>query len=466
MNPKLKFALIRRYSDHGFAMPIAMALGFIMILIAATMIMRSQGDQLTASAQKATTDSLNVAETGVTRVQSLLNRLPKMAEKPKSDWVAEYNRLSGINNCLSNTQDDNLISNINNWITLDSSDPNKGEIKILDYTYANGVGKLKIAGRARSENGSVNSSVDNADSYLEVQIPVVTLNDPSIPGLWAKTFDMGNNDVSGNVLVAGCSVPSSGISTDNIITGSGTLSANPSLEYPALPNLPSSPIVISGGITSTDIPNSKGCIYDNDGYVLDENGVRVSTATTTCTNSLEVKIGKFTLPRASDTADASGVYHYLIGKNSQGNSISLKGGEKLEITAGQKVRFYLQGNINMGGQSQIIHNGSPPTNFQIYGSDGGTHYRIAGDTNTYTTTSIMLSGNTSANMFIYAPEATVGVNGGGNVPSTITGSVWAKGWNGSSANQLIITQSAAWTDLPLEKPKRIGTINSWQRASN
>ena len=172
------------------------------------------------------------------------------------------------------------------------------------------------------------------------------------------------------------------------------------------------------------------------------------------------------MPRGTDTPDGDGVYHYLVGKDSHGNSISLKGGEKLEITAGRKVRFYLQGNIDMGGQSQIIHIGSPPTNFQIYGSNGGTHYKTAGDTNIYTTTSIMLSGNTSASMFIYAPEATVGVNGGGNVPSTITGSVWAKTWNGSSANQLIITQSAAWTGLPLDKPKRIDSVSSWQRVSN
>ncbi|HEY9782431.1 MAG TPA: hypothetical protein V6D09_20100 [Leptolyngbyaceae cyanobacterium] len=64
MNTKLKSALIRRTTEQGFVMPIAIGLGLIIILIGATMIMRSHGDQLTASAQKATTDSLNVAETG------------------------------------------------------------------------------------------------------------------------------------------------------------------------------------------------------------------------------------------------------------------------------------------------------------------------------------------------------------------------------------------------------------------
>jgi hypothetical protein len=401
-------------------------------------------------------------------VQSLLKRFPKIAEKPKSDWAVEYNRLSGINTCLSNTQDSDLMSNINNWITLDSSDLKKGEIKILDYTYdtAGSIGTLKVAGRARSESGNATASVDNAETYLEVKIPVVTLQNPPIPGLWSKNFTMGNNDVSGNVLVAGCSIPSGITQADNIVLGSGTLTANPSLEYPALPNLPSSPIIISGGITSTDIPNDRDCIYDANGYVLNELGIRVIPETTTCTNSDKVKIGKFTLPRGTDIPDADGIYHYLIRKDPHGNSISLKGGEQVEITAGKKVRFYLQGNIDMGGRSQLIHTGSPSTNFQIYGSNGGLHYKTAGDTNTYTTSSIMLSGNTSANMFVYVPEATVGVNGGGDVPSTITGSVWAKSWNGSSANQLIITQSADWTDLPLKKPTKIGSISFWQRASN
>lgn len=52
MNKKLKVALKRRASEQGFALPIALGLGFVMLLIGATMIMRSQGDQVTASAQK------------------------------------------------------------------------------------------------------------------------------------------------------------------------------------------------------------------------------------------------------------------------------------------------------------------------------------------------------------------------------------------------------------------------------
>lgn len=499
MIKRLRIAFKNSSSQQGFAIPIAVGMGLIMILIGTTMVMRSQGDEVTASAQKATADSFNVAELGVTRVQSLIKRFPKMAEKSKSEWAAEYNRLSALNTCLSNTQDSDLTNNINTWINVDSSDPKKGEIKILDYTYSGNVGTLKIAGRARSESGSATTSIDNANTYLVVEIPVVTLENLPVPGLWAKDFTMGNNDVKGNVLVTGCSIPA-GITAANIVAGSGSLTANPSVEYPPLPALPA--VCPSGtattpcyqvfkqnnavydptatnadAITNTYVKDNgtkeTECLKDSQGYVVTEdnkgNLVRVQEKgnyVTGCTDSSHyATTTSLTFPRANDKAGSDGVYRYLIAANSN-NSIELKGGNKIKITDGEKVVFYLQGNIDISGQSQIIHTGSPPTNFQIYGSDGGRHYRTTSDANTYTTSSIMLSGNTSANMFLYAPEATAGVNGGGNVTSTITGSVWVKAWDGSNANQLVVTQTAAWINLPLDKPKRVSSIRSWKRASN
>ncbi len=77
MNIKLKIALRRRSSEQGFAIPIAMGLGLFMILIGATMIMRSQGDQVTASAQKGAAQSLAVTEGGVSRSLSTLNQFNK-----------------------------------------------------------------------------------------------------------------------------------------------------------------------------------------------------------------------------------------------------------------------------------------------------------------------------------------------------------------------------------------------------
>ena len=74
MSPKLKIALIRRCSNRGFAMPVAIGLGLVILLIAATLIMRSQGDRVTASAQKATAQGLAIAEGGLSRTLAKLNQ--------------------------------------------------------------------------------------------------------------------------------------------------------------------------------------------------------------------------------------------------------------------------------------------------------------------------------------------------------------------------------------------------------
>lgn len=53
MNRNIKTVLTRR-TDQGFALPVAMGTGLVMLLVGATLIGRSQGDQITASARKGT----------------------------------------------------------------------------------------------------------------------------------------------------------------------------------------------------------------------------------------------------------------------------------------------------------------------------------------------------------------------------------------------------------------------------
>lgn len=74
MHRKLKAALRCRSSDRGFALPVAVGMGLIMLLVAATMIVRSQGGQVTASARKRTGASLAVAEGGIARTLAQLTQ--------------------------------------------------------------------------------------------------------------------------------------------------------------------------------------------------------------------------------------------------------------------------------------------------------------------------------------------------------------------------------------------------------
>ncbi|MEB3150976.1 MAG: hypothetical protein VKL60_18400, partial [Sphaerospermopsis sp.] len=61
LHTRLKMALLLHSRESGFAMVIAVSLGLIMILVGLTMTMRSQGDQITASQQKATDQALAAA---------------------------------------------------------------------------------------------------------------------------------------------------------------------------------------------------------------------------------------------------------------------------------------------------------------------------------------------------------------------------------------------------------------------
>jgi len=54
----------RSQNEQGFAIPVAVGIGLITILVATTMMLRSQDDQVTALAQKQTAQSLGIAEGG------------------------------------------------------------------------------------------------------------------------------------------------------------------------------------------------------------------------------------------------------------------------------------------------------------------------------------------------------------------------------------------------------------------
>ena len=62
--------------EQGFALPAAIGIGLIVMLVGVTTIVRSQADRSTAIAQKATADSLGVSEAGVTRILALLKKYP------------------------------------------------------------------------------------------------------------------------------------------------------------------------------------------------------------------------------------------------------------------------------------------------------------------------------------------------------------------------------------------------------
>lgn len=446
MNTKLKIALIRRSSEQGFALPIAMGMGLIMILIAATMIMRSQGDQVTASTQKATNRGLSAAETGITRYQSLINNNRVIAVYPLTGTLSWTNASSipGITSCSGGGATPVKNASTTAWQNVSDSDPSLGQYRLVSYTYtptvgvAPGIGQLTVEGRVnQSGSGSTaTTSLGTATTQLQVNIPVQQgdINKTPVPGAWFKeggmedaTTGKAEKTVKGNVLLSDCSVKPAAnayqamtgnppVPYTDPTTGQPYKTTTANINFPDLPTKPTIP-------TS----NLLGTINSN---------ITLPDLTTS-------------LKDIPTTVDGITAYRYSITAINKGNIV---------ITPGQKVIFYLDGNIDKG--VDIKHDctgvsGCEPTDFQVYG------YAANGQ--------ICLNGNNALQAFVFAPTYSAGVTGSGN----IQGSVWAKDFGkisncGSNNASIVVTQDADWNTLlslglKFNLPPVISSASSWQR---
>jgi len=480
MNRKWKPTLQKRSSDQGFALPVAVGMGLIMILVGTTMILRSQDDQVTASAQKATARGLGAAETGITRYQTLINNNRLIALYNRTGTVSWTNASSipGFTTCTSSPT---LVSDdaMTDWQDVDppnsdtgyAGDPIKGQYRLVDYTYgptqgvAPGTGQLTVEGRVNQSGSSSTATQDvgTATTRLQVNIPVQQgdLNSVPIPGAFVKNGGTGKNTIQGNVLLSDCSASVGDVKiAKDPATEQPYLDPNTGKPYKAqhtsatFPSLPTSPTIITS-------PNNQNL------------GTLSSKST-------------LTLPRSGDKAtdsngavDPNGVYRYSVTSIDDGNII---------ITPGKKVTFYLAGSISKkGGDIQhtcvgftsedsnnngvldtgedknsdgILDTTCKPTNFQIFGfAPVGTP-----------TPEICLNGNDFLEAFIFAPNYQAGVAGGGGGKGGFKGSIWVNDWSnsegcGSETSNVVVVQTATWTDLGLipRMPPQIASTSSWQR---
>jgi len=507
MNKKLKVVLTRRRSsEQGFALPIALGLGFVMLLIAATMIMRSQGDQVTASAQKATSRGLSAAETGITRYQSLINsnRVIAMYRDcvgtrnasgvcPDTGTTISWSNattIPGIISCSGGGGATPVIKNASTtWQDVDppitatgyAGDPSKGQYRLVSYIYpapgttgtvgtAPGIGQLKVEGRVNG-GSTATAGAGTATTQLQVNIPVQQGNSRTIPvpGLWFNTGNLGpnvgnGNTINGNLLYTGGCNPDSVGGTVN-----GTRTPAPGLKFPDLPTPPAS---FSASNTLGNITSALTLPRNTDSYVEKIiNGYKVR------------------------------VYEYKV------TSINLQNkGDTITITPGKRVTFYLEGNISTGGQGEFRHScsgyvspgpltpysttstasttpdfpipatysanawneGCKPTNVQVfgYGKNNLTGTSISNP-------QICLNGNGFLEAFILGPTYKAGVAGAG-ASGGFTGSIWVNEWSnggscGSNTSHVVVDQTTTWDELiPLgltinNLPPTTAPVSSWQR---
>jgi hypothetical protein len=437
MHPKLKFNLIHRYQERGFAMPVAMSMGLIILLIAATLISRSQSDRVTAMVQKNTAQSLTVAEGGVARSLSKLKSLNngaylQLSYDPLNTAVSPAKTYLGPDG-IPNSGDEETTA-VNQWLNPPTVAPcaTTGTLPSGLTSDSLGSGSYTIkAYRYRDPDGIPNSGDEvgtllvegqQGDAKSQVQVSVAIARNAvssSFPGLYgSNSINLGNNDVlkvagqtgsAANVICKNCTVPTAQCSAGQP-TATGLASAvgkgpNSNIDGGILIGDPQIPPVPTAPTTACSSTSGANC------------RITLSSAISSST----------TLPRSTDVTNrtswsipANTPYHYVI------SSIDLSGNETLTVnTSNAPVYLYVTGNVSMSGNAGIAHTGTPDR-LRLYGNPA--------DNNNSNDQSITINGGSSAtNIFIYAPDATVGINGGSSDPD-ILGAVWAKTWNGSSSN--------------------------------
>jgi hypothetical protein len=422
----------RKSVQAGFALPLALGLGLVMIIVAASIIGRSQSDRMTTNSQREINRALSISEAGVIRFQSFLDRHKLLATKDLNLWSNTLDLLPSaqagcrlINPTLARQQTD--LFKDHRWIDLDASDLRKGRYQVVDYKYQNGIGKLTLAGEIDSYNNAQNT----AKNTLTVDIPIGSESAKiAPPALWANTFNLNpNQKIIGQIQGVTCpQLPSvdpdgiAGIDLSNIALISGV----PSGEIIADP--------------FTAIPTAK---------------VAPNTAT-----SLPAITSSIVLPRpsSSDLPDAKNEYHYLvdIDNASSKHSIKLQDLDRIELNLlpGQKVNLYLKGNIDLAGSQTINVNATHP-NLRIYGSPQ--------------TISLTIKDTASITAFIHAPfaDAKSIISSPANPTRNITGAVWVNSWDSrTSLNELPIIQMGNWSDFGIEKleqPSQVNPISYWHR---
>jgi hypothetical protein len=569
MNNLLCLVLISN-KQKGFALPLALLIGLILMATGITMIMRAQGDQSKVVAQKARADGLTSSESGVTRVQDLLNSVRVMATVDSNctsgdcweraevmtnlspDLQKALKELATVTACsnpnASNPPNAAATAKINElislsngeWVDLNPRDnsSDKRLYRVVKYDYTEvppptsstapqimGWGVLTLEGRFHKPKPNSGSSTGSVDSGSSTGSSTGSVDSGSSTGSSTGSVNTGENPtaVTGNSNTPSNSNPDEG---DNAASRNRVVVTIPI--YPSLPpafdrtTAPalwvsegatedrsqtrgitvSSPnysngadfqgdVVMSDTTTTTGFVETTGTLRPNLECHINNNNIQqpttalnppykaefidvrfpnlppIPTTLRSEQRNLELTSSQ-TFPRPGDIASTRTingqsvpVYEYIV------NNIDLNGNDEITITPGQKVVFYVQGNITGKGNGGIRHNcnsaaGCKPGNLQIYAYNNRT---VLGSAEPQ----ICLRGREEIEAFIFAPAYSIGKTGNGD----FVGAVWGKNWGkiqncGSNNGAVAVTQGVEWTDLiqnlkpaPLASLPKLGNIANW-----
>lgn len=403
MKKWIEYSLKCRNQQAGFALPVSIGMGLIILLVGLTMLLRSQDSQVNAIAQKDTAKSLNAAESGVNEIRALMNQHRAIANFPACEsprdpdgtcpdsgssiesWALPNNISKILSKCGVDRTGE--VINLANraWTNVDDDDPSQGEYRLLSY---DGSGVAIVQGRVNE--GQPSESV----SELQVSFPV---SPAPIANLWVSTgANTSQIDLDARIL-GPC--------------GSGSPIQSSTLDIPQIPT-PSN-INNLGNTLPTELPRQA---------------------------DIDDKVNR---------ATADEVYQYRI--DTLNSNLTVKAGEKIEL--------WVEGDITLDEASENItcnpSTNCSPLDVKIYGE---------GSSGTITLGNDIKICNVFIHAPDYTVESSGSGSSTVCEPGKrITGIFWVKEWGSSSSPTLNeITPQPSWTDFLSDYPPQIGPINAWE----
>ncbi len=414
--------------EEGFVLPTVLGVGLILLVSALALSYSAFQANLGGIQRFQATEAEAHAESGIAQVfNALNNQYFYLAGTSDGQWTSTYNSLktlftqaiasnSNLAGCLNFLQDPTTSGSplgqrsygAANW---------KLESYIVSTSNATLYGTITTSGR----------STTGAETTVRrtYQLGTQTPGGPfGSPGLLSGKIDLGNNDIlgtsagscAGNILCANCnSAADVNRQPQSVVDGTITFG---SFSWP-------SPTRITNPINLGEIKNSITLPRSGDTPI---NGAYIYSVTNIETNGT-ITINPYTYG-TTPTPDCTPA----INKPS----------------ACHPVIFYLSGSMKLNGQAQIANTGGPE-DFIIFGNNlGGSKQDIT------------LNGGSSASMFVYAPTAEVGIDGGSSScksdtkdqnSCTIKGAIWSGIWGRSSSNPAAIR-------VPSDLASRIGNSSA------
>jgi hypothetical protein len=487
MNTHLLLNLIKN-PEKGFALPLAVLTGLILMGTGISMIVSAQEDQSKVIFQKARADSLTGSEAGVTRIQDLLNSVRVLATfdshctsgdcwqtaqvvtNPSTDLQKALNTVDAANRCSNNNNDfANKITasteqrrlnpglkdlTTGQWFDLG----NNRYYRLISYDYQDrptdesiGQGILTLEGLSRkspitdtNDFNNIALDRDQDDKAASRNRIVVTL---PINRSHPVAFDSEYRDTVPVLWI------SEGATEDRGQTSQITVD-NPSYSDGAVFQ---GDVVMSDNTAATGFVESTGTLRSNLECHINENNIQQPT--TNAPNPLyKAQFVETTFPDLptipSDVPPGQSDFDITDSETEtltfprQSDGLITDTPSTVRLPNGQDVQAYkyIINNITLNDSSKITI--TPGTRVIFYvkgniafnGTNSISHDCTDPDTCQPTnlqiyaygdrsilgtaTPQICLKGNSNLEAFIFAPDYLVGKSGTGN----FTGAVWAKSW--------------------------------------